>query len=73
MLVKSVMCIIKGQKDDISFLVFDAICFAETSDEMIYQRQDDLEKKAQFNFNIHIMIQTSCTILNTAQLGLPHI
>jgi len=73
MLVKSVMCVIKGQKDDISFLVFDVICFAEMSAEMIYQGQDDLEKKAQFNSNIHIMIQTSCTILNTAQLGLPHI
>ena len=60
--VKSVMCVIKGQKDDTSFLVFDAICFVETNDEIIYQRQDDLEKEAQFNFNIHITIRTSCTI-----------
>jgi hypothetical protein len=43
------------------------------NDEMIYQRQDNLEKKAQFNFNIHIMIQTSCTILNRAQLSLLYI
>jgi len=67
------MCVIKGQKDDILFLVFYVICFAEMNDEMIYQRQDDLEKKGQFNCNIHIKIQTSCTILNRAQLRLLHI